>query len=109
MKKKYLLILATTAILALSGCTNSSNRLSADDGEPKEGEEPAEVIEETVAPESVRLNASVFALQPNETLQLEATIRPLAAYNAKFTYSSSAPAVATVDENGLVTAVALLL
>ena len=106
MKKKYLLILATTAILALSGCTNSSNRLSADDGEPKEGEEPAEVVEETVAPTSVKFNKGSFVLGSKGIERTSLTISPVAAYNAEFVYSSSNTGVATIDEKGTITAIA---
>ena len=106
MKKKYLLVLATAAILALSGCSNASNRLSADDGQPQEGDEPAEVVNEAVAPTSVRLNKGSYVLKSKGTEQVSLTIEPLAAYNAQFTFESSDTDVATISERGLITAVA---
>ena len=54
--------------------------------------------------ESVALNHTSYNLLVNETVQLSATITPGTAANKSVTWSSNNTAVATVDENGLVTA-----
>ncbi len=54
--------------------------------------------------ESVALNHTSYNLLINETVQLNATITPGTAANKSVTWSSNNNAVATVDENGLVTA-----
>ena len=54
--------------------------------------------------ESVALNHTSYNLLVNETVQLGATITPGTAANKSVTWSSNNNAVATVDENGLVTA-----
>ncbi len=54
--------------------------------------------------ESVVLNHTSYNLLINETVQLSATITPGTAANKSVTWSSNNNAVATVDENGLVTA-----
>lgn len=53
----------------------------------------------------VALTPDAFALAPEETQQLKATITPATALNQKLTWSSKDETVATVDQNGLVTAV----
>lgn len=60
----------------------------------------------TVAVTGVGLSPSAETLDVDETLQLVATVYPTNATNQNVSYSSSADAVATVDEDGLVTAVA---
>ena len=52
----------------------------------------------TVAPERL-------ALKAGETMRLEAKVKPQNATNRNVSWESSAPSVAVVDENGLVTAV----
>ena len=54
--------------------------------------------------ETVTLNSSTLNLSPEETAQLIATVVPADVYEV--TWTSSDPSVATVDANGLVTAVA---
>ena len=59
----------------------------------------------TVAVESVSLDKNSEILAPNGTLQLTATVTPKNATNKNVTWSSSTPSVATVSQEGLVTAV----
>ena len=60
----------------------------------------------TVPATSVTLSETAVELPQGETLQLTATVLPEDATVTTVTWSSSDPAVATVDANGLVTAVA---
>jgi len=53
----------------------------------------------------VTLNKTELSLAPGDTLTLIATIQPAEATNKKLTWTSSNPEVATVNENGLVTAI----
>ena len=53
----------------------------------------------------VSLNKDAAELEPNQTLTLVATVVPEDATNKAITWSSSDTEVATVDENGVVTAV----
>ena len=53
---------------------------------------------------SISLNKTSLSLDALGTYQLTATPRPSDAYNTKVIWSSSAPEIASVDENGLVTA-----
>ena len=55
---------------------------------------------------SIYLNKYNASLEALATCQLEATINPSNANNKTVTWSSSEPSVATVNENGLVTALA---
>ena len=50
---------------------------------------------------------SAVLSQVGEKMQLTATVQPDNAYNKKVTWTSTVPEVAAVDENGLVTAVAV--
>lgn len=56
-------------------------------------------------PTSIELNPSKVTMKTNETLQLKATILPEDASDKSVLWSSSDESVATVDENGIVTAV----
>ncbi len=56
--------------------------------------------------ESVSLNKETLSLYPGETGQLTATVAPANATNKDVTWATSDEAVATVSENGLVTALA---
>ena len=58
----------------------------------------------SVPVESVTLDKEAATLETGETLALKATVRPENAGNKAITWSSSAENVASVDENGLVTA-----
>ena len=55
--------------------------------------------------ESVALNKSEITLKKNDTESLEATVYPEDAENKSVEWSTSDETVATVDENGLVTAI----
>ncbi len=55
---------------------------------------------------SITLNKTTAELEIDETVTLTATVTPADADNADVTWTSDKPAVATVDENGKVTAVA---
>jgi hypothetical protein len=56
---------------------------------------------------SVELTPNKAAMYINITLKLVATITPSNATNKKLTWSSSDPSIATVDANGLVTAISI--
>ena len=53
---------------------------------------------------SISLNRSSLTMEALETYQLQASVYPSDAADRRIQWSSSDPAVATVDENGLVTA-----
>ena len=55
--------------------------------------------------ESIELNPSTAELMEGETLQLTASVLPVNASNKTIAWSSSNQAIATVDNNGLVTAI----
>lgn len=73
-----------------------------------DGTELAAVCQVTVLPaiESVELSDTALTLQPEETAQLTYTVAPEEALADNVTYTSSDEAVATVDAEGNVTAVA---
>ena len=81
--KKVLLALSA-AVLFITACV----------------EEPKEVL-----PTGVTLDKTAIALEEGETYTLKAIVNPSEAANKELTWSSSAEAVATVDQNGKVTAV----
>lgn len=94
MKKirKILTAMMCAAAFTVAGCTP----------EP----EPAPGPEEPVAVESVTLDAESIELVIGETRQLTASILPENADTKTATWESADPAIAAVDENGLVTAIA---
>ena len=57
--------------------------------------------------ETITLNESSYTLYPEGTLQLTTTINPFTATNQVINWESNNESVATVDENGLVTAIAV--
>ena len=65
------------------------------------------VTVEPIPVESVELDATEATLRVNETVQLLATLLPENATDKSLTWASSDPEVATVDENGLVTAISI--
>lgn len=76
--------------------------------QPKEQQKPDGPEEPSVVPvESVSLDPADATLEIGSTLQLEAVVLPENASDKSVSFSSLKPAVATVDDNGLVTAVAL--
>lgn len=64
-------------------------------------------IQNEILATSISLNQSQLSLQVGNTSQLIATILPDSATNTSVTWLSNAPSVASVDENGLVTALAV--
>ena len=60
----------------------------------------------TIPVTGVGLNQSTAVLATGSTLQLTASLQPANSTNTALTWSSSVPAKATVDTNGLVTAIA---
>ncbi len=58
---------------------------------------------DVVSVTSVSLNRSSLTLPVDETIQLTATINPTSATNKAATWSSSAPEIASVNSNGVVT------
>ena len=59
----------------------------------------------TVSVTDVKLNPQNLSLKPGETKQLEATVVPRYAANKNVSWSSSSSGVATINQNGLVTAI----
>ena len=57
--------------------------------------------------QTITLNESSYSLYPEDELQLMATVNPNNATNSVVNWTSNNEEVATVDENGLVTAVAV--
>lgn len=58
-----------------------------------------------VQPTGVTLDITTATLYEGETLQLTATVQPANATDKTITWTSNAPAYASVDQNGLVTAI----
>ena len=63
------------------------------------------VIAKTIAVETITLDKTAAELNKGDTLELTATVKPDDATNKTVTWTSSDEKVATVDENGKVTAV----
>lgn len=61
-------------------------------------------VDNTIAVEDINIDQTSASIERYTTLQLTATIVPEDATNKKFTWSSSNAFVASIDENGLVTA-----
>ena len=64
-------------------------------------------IQNEILARSISLNQSQLSLQVGSTSQLIATVLPDSTTNKSVTWLSNAPSVASVDENGLVTALAV--
>ena len=62
-------------------------------------------VDVTKSVQSIELNATSITLANGQTRQLEATVQPSDADNSEISWESSDSRVATVDDNGLVTAV----
>ena len=90
MKKFGLSLLGLTAIMSITGCSSTSSSTSGSD-------------KYMVPAEAISLNLRSAALKAGEKVSIEAKIRPFAAYDAKLTYKSSKPGVASVNSKGVVT------
>lgn len=102
MKKKFLLTLlalvcALCCAFSLAAC--GENPDNSGGGENNE-------ITQPIAVESVTLNKDELTLTKGNEETLTATVKPDDATNKTVTWTSSNPAVATVNENGKVVAVA---
>ncbi len=64
-------------------------------------------MDDDILATSITLNQSQMSLMVGNTSQLAASVLPDSTTNKKVNWMSSMPAVATVDENGLVTALAV--
>lgn len=95
MKKKLTPILALAGVFLLAAC-DKTEIIKYD----KELDRSY-----SYNPDSLFLNYHGLSLFLNESVQLEANILPALAYDAKLNFSTSDITVATVDANGLVTAV----
>lgn len=93
MKKTTLSILALTGLLALTGCANN-------------GSGPAPTPKVKTTPTEIELNTRSTAMIVGDTFQIEPFINPLKAYDADLIYESSNPEAVSVDEKGLITAIA---
>ncbi|MFJ1401493.1 Ig domain-containing protein [Capnocytophaga canimorsus] len=87
---RWFVIGMIAAALVMTGCSKDDK------------DEPAP---EHIAITGVTLSINEAFLDPTENIQLTATIAPENATNQKLTWKSSNPSVATVDGNGLVTAI----
>ena len=95
---------ATSIILILGDTSDTINVRSADlDIYPTH----PETLERLVNVESIEItNGEEVTVAPNTTLQINVTVNPTnATYANEITYETEDPAIATVDENGLVTGI----
>ena len=107
MKKRNKLLIITTMLLLMP------TMAFAEEGEPTPAPTtnpvvsptPTPSVEPTIAVTGVNLSLSKINMVVGDTKQLEATVTPDNATNTKITWSSSNTSVATVDENGKVTAI----
>ncbi len=90
----------TGKVLGMSA-GNTTITVTTDDGE-KTATCNVTVITPVVNVESVGLNTNSLSLSPGEASQLTAIVNPINATNKKVNWSSSNPAVATVDSTGKV-------
>ena len=68
-------------------------------------EVPVNVVDKTVAVTSVSIDQHELSLFTDETTQLTTTVLPENAVNKNISWTSSDDTVATVDQNGLITAI----
>lgn len=94
MKKFPLVLLGLTSLLAVTGCSSEANASGGSSSSSKF----------MVPAESVILNLKSATMVVGEKLDLEVTIRPLAAYDAKLTFKSSKANVASVSSKGTISA-----
>ena len=108
--KKVLFLTSLLTITALTGC-GAKTSSKVDDGVPAsmiipEASQTEAVENDNVAyPDELLVNHKVAAMMVGDTFQLEAAEQ--FKYDAKnIKYESKNPEVASIDENGLITAVA---
>ena len=94
MKKGKLLLVSLASVLLISACNQGKKE------EDKDGEEG----KQTIAVESVALNKQSLSLRVGGFEKLTATITPNNASNQNLSWTSSVPSVASVDNEGKVTA-----
>lgn len=95
----------TATITDLTPNTKYTFAVSETDGEDES--EKSNVVEFTTAAipvASITLNATTKSLAKESTFQLTATVLPANATDKTVTWSSSAPTIASVSSNGLITA-----
>ena len=103
MKKKLLALIPFAALLALSSCGDTQ---MVDPVEPEEPTEPSVPFKPVVAPTELLPVSYSETLYVGETCSIKLLITPLMANDSPLVYESKNPEVATVNEAGLVTAVA---
>lgn len=94
----------SATITGLQPNTKYSFYVTETDGEDESAK--SNVVEFTtgaIAIESITLNATSKSIEKGATFQLIATITPSNATDKTITWTSSAPAVASVSSNGLIT------
>lgn len=69
----------------------------------KENEKEEDVVNKSILPTKITLSEDSLTMKDNETIKLVATIKPNNATDKNVTWTSSNEAVATVDDDGLVT------
>ena len=99
MKSKKIFILLSALALSLVGCTSTNNG-GGNGGNASSGQAQG------IAVSSVAINKESLTLEPGDSETLRATVEPDNASDVSVTWASSNDAVATVDQNGIVTAVA---
>lgn len=104
MKKHNKLAIILFASIFLAGCANTSASTSPS---TDVSGSTSSTTEEVVHAKSVSLNKSVLALEVGETATLKATVLPKNATNKNVTFSIENSNVASIDQNGLVTALSL--
>lgn len=94
---------SSNGLVAAKSAGNATITCKATDGSGKKAT-CSITVKEDVKPTSITLNKSKASITEGETLQLTATITPSDAADKTITWISDNTAVATVDNNGLVTA-----
>lgn len=94
----------TVTAVAAGNCTITC---SAKDGSGVKAECPVTVTAEQQLVTSITLSQSSLSLEPGKTQTLTATVMPTNATNKSVTWSSNKTSVATVNQTGKVTAVAV--
>lgn len=107
MKKQNKLLTITTMLLLMPTMTFAEEvePTPTPTTNPVVSPTPTPSVEPTIAVTGVDLSLSKINMVVGDTKQLEATVTPDNATNTKITWSSSNTSVATVDENGKVTAI----